>query len=440
MPTSQADRPSDDTRTDPSEPTGIYGFCKRLGPGLVTGASDDDPSGIATYSQAGAQFQFGLLWAIPFSLPLMAAVQEISARIGRVTGRGIAGNVRKYYSGWLLYPVVFLLLVTNTINLGADIGAMGAALKLVVGGPAHLYSVAFAVLCVVLQVFLAYKRLAGILKWMALVLLAYIATGFIVHIPWGTAIFHTFVPHVQWSGAYFAAFVAVLGTTISPYLFFWQASMETEEIREKAEDQPLKFSATPREARFQFMRIRWDTWAGMTVSNLVAYFIILTAAATLHGHVNDITSSEQAAAALRPVAGRAASLVFALGIIGTGLLAVPVLAGSAAYAVGEAMKWPTGLNQTCSKAAGFYGVLAAATILGLAINFTPIDPIKALFWSAVLNGIVAVPILIVMMLMLSSRKVMGKYARISPGLKFMGWLTTAVMAATAAGMFITWRS
>lgn len=425
----------------PRRPSRIRRWIARLGPGIITGASDDDPSGIATYSQAGAQFGFSLLWTQLFSLPLMAAVQEISARVGRVTGRGIAANIRKHYSPWVLYPIVFLLVAANTLNLGADIGAMGSAVNLLVGGPSLVYASAFAVLCVVLEVWLRYRDYCHYLKWLTLVLLAYVAAAFMSHVQWRSAAAATFIPHVSLNGHYIAMFIAVIGTTISPYLFFWQASMETENIRTSASEEPLKKEVheKPRRTRFHFRRIRWDTYVGMTAANVVSYCILLTAAAALHAHgVTDITSSRQAAEALAPVAGRFAMVIFATGIVGTGLLAVPVLAGSAAYAVGDALKWPTGLDRKAYEAKGFYGVLAAATIVGLVINFTGLDPIRALVWSAVINGIVSVPVMVVMMHMAGSKKVMGPFSRVSKPLRLCGWIATIVMAAAAVGLFATW--
>jgi NRAMP (natural resistance-associated macrophage protein)-like metal ion transporter len=411
---------------------------------LITGASDDDPSGIATYSQAGAQYGYGLLWTMLFSFPLMAAIQEISARIGRITGRGIAGNIRRNYSAWLLYPVIFLLVVANTINLGADSGAMGDALSLLVGGPALLYSAGFALLCVALEVFVCYANYSKYLKWLTLVLFSYVATVFMVHVPWGEALKRTVIPTFLGTGDYWATFIGVLGTTISPYLFFWQASMESEDIKAAPDEHALRNA--PDQARVQFGRIRFDTYVGMALSNAVAFFIILSAAVTLHAHgITDVQTSAQAAEALRPLAGRFTFVLFTLGIVGTGLLAVPVLGGSAAYAVGEALKWPTGLARKPLDAKGFYGVLAAATLLGLAINFpevqrfTHLSPIKALFWSAVINGVVAVPIMILMMCMCHNKRIMGPYTRISKPLRAMGWLATIAMLLAAFGMFMTWK-
>jgi NRAMP (natural resistance-associated macrophage protein)-like metal ion transporter len=414
---------------------------KRLGPGLITGASDDDPSGIATYSAAGASLGLGLLWTQLFSLPLMAAVQETSARVGRITGRGIAANIQRHYPGWVLYPIIFLVVVANTLNLGADIGAMGAAVNLLVGGPVVVYSVAFAVLCVVLEVWMCYSKYCGYLKWLTLVLLAYVASAILSHVNMRDALHATFIPPIALNAHYIAMFIAVIGTTISPYLFFWQASMETETIRTTTSEEPLKdeLREKPKRTRMQLGRIRWDTYTGMTIANFVSYCIILTAAATLHAHgVTDVETSRQAAEALRPFAGRFAMIIFAAGIIGTGLLAVPVLGGSAAYAVGEALKWPTGLDRKPFEAKGFYGVLIAATLVGLAINFTKIDPIKALVWSALINGIVSVPVMFVLMHMAGSKRVMGPFSRVSKTLRLLGWVATAVMAAATIGLFVTW--
>jgi NRAMP (natural resistance-associated macrophage protein)-like metal ion transporter len=415
----------------PKPPTSLL---RMLGPGLITGASDDDPSGIGTYSQVGAQFGYGMSWTMLFSFPLMAAVQEISARIGRVTGRGIAGNIRRHYPAWLLNAVVALLLVANVINLGADLGAMADALALVIGGPRLLYVVAFGTVCVLLEIFLEYDRYVGILKWTTLSLFAYVGTAFIVAVPWGEVLMQIVVPRIALEGGYVTAFVAVMGTTISPYLFFWQSSEEAEDERSNPNTHPL--IVTPREAPQEFHRIRLDTYVGMAFSNLIALFIIVTTATTLHGAgITEIASSAQAAEALRPLAGPFAFALFALGIIGTGLLAVPVLAGSAAYAVGEARKWPTGLARKPREARAFYTTIAIATGVGVAMNFTPIDPIKVLFWSAVINGVVAVPVMAVMMLMARQRRVMGRFA-ISLPLTAIGWLATLVMAVTAIAMVV----
>jgi NRAMP (natural resistance-associated macrophage protein)-like metal ion transporter len=408
-----------------------------LGPGLITGASDDDPSGIATYSQAGAQFGFGLIWTLLLTYPLMCAIQMISADIGRVTGEGIAANMRRYYPAPLLYVLVGLLVLANVINIGADLGAMGAALGLILPGPQWLYVAAFALLIVLLEVFMRYANYASVLRWLTLSLFAYVATVFVVGVPWGTVAFHLVVPHVEWTAAYFTVVVAVFGTTISPYLFFWQASEEVEDEKEDPAAEPLL--QAPAQAPRQLKRIRLDTIVGMGASNLVALFIVLTTAATLNAHgVTNIETSADAAKALRPIAGDFAFAVFALGIVGTGLLAVPVLAGSAAYALGETLGWRIGLDERPGRAPAFYWAIVAATFIGAALNFSPLDPIKALFWSAVVNGVAAVPIMAMIMHMASRRTVMGEFA-LQPGLKALGWIATAVMAAAAVGMFATWN-
>jgi NRAMP (natural resistance-associated macrophage protein)-like metal ion transporter len=406
-----------------------------LGPGVITGASDDDPSGIATYSQTGAQFGFNMGWAMLFSWPLMCAIQEISARIGRVTGRGIAGNLKLHYPRPVLAVLVGLLLIANTINLGADLGAMAAGLKLVIGGQQLFYVAAFAVISAVLEIFVRYSRYVSVLKWLTLALFAYVGVAFVVHIPWGTVAFRMVAPHIEWTSEYITVLVAIFGTTISPYLFFWQAEEEVEETKERDGAKPL--SRAPRQAEPEFARIRLDTYIGMAISNIVALFIIITCAATLNAHgITNIQTSAQAAEALRPIAGPAAFAIFALGIVGTGLLAVPVLAGSAAYAVGEAFGWHVGLARKFSRAHAFYGTIVVATLVGAFLNFTPIDPIKALFWTAVINGVIAVPMLAAVMLVASKEQAMGRFA-ISGRLRAMGWLTTAVMAACVAGMVAT---
>jgi NRAMP (natural resistance-associated macrophage protein)-like metal ion transporter len=412
-----------------SKPTN--GFFKQLGPGLVTGAADDDPSGIGTYSQVGAQFGFGLLWSILLSLPLMCAVQEISARVGRVTGKGLAENM-SVYPRWLVGVLIGLLLIANTINIGADIAAMGAAVKLIIGGSGQLYACLLAVGCIALEVFVHYDSYARWLKWLTISIFAYVATAFAIHIPWPAAIAATVAPHFVWSGDYLIAVTAVLGTTISPYLFFWQASHEVQEIKSVAKDKALKHA--PEQATKQLARIRTDTYVGMFVSSLVAYFIILTCAVTLHDHgVTDITSAAQAAEALRPIAGRFAFALFACGIVGTGLLAIPVLAGSAAYGLSGVLKWRSGLEHKARDAKGFYGTIVASTLLGLSLNFFPIDPVKALFWSAVINGIAAVPILGLLMLVANNAQVMGKRFVIPRPLRIAGWLTIVVMGFAAIG-------
>jgi NRAMP (natural resistance-associated macrophage protein)-like metal ion transporter len=406
-----------------------------LGPGLITGASDDDPSGIATYSQAGAQFGYALGWTLLFSYPLMCAIQQISAQVGRVTGRGIAGNLRRFMPRWLLYSIVSLLLIANVINLGADLGAMAAAVRLLISVPMSLGVAGFGILTIFLEIFVQYSRYVSILKWLTISLFAYVATVFIVGVPWPHALMQIVWPHLQFSGAYLTVVVAVLGTTISPYLFFWQAGEEVETEKEDSVAQPLK--QAPEQAPAELQRIRWDTYLGMGLSNVVALTIVITTAATLNAHgQTNIETSSQAAQALRPIAGQFAFIVFALGIIGTGLLTVPVLAGSAAYALGEAFEWPVGLAFKANRAKAFYGTISVAVILGALLNFSPLDPIKALFWSAVINGVVAVPAMAIIMVLASHRAVMGEFL-LRPLLKIVGWIATIVMFLAAIGMFAT---
>lgn len=412
------------------------GLLGLLGPGLITGASDDDPSGIATYSQAGAQFGYAMCWVLLFCYPLMAAIQEISARIGRVTGRGIAGNIREHYPPWLLQGMVVLLLGANIANLGADLGAMADALYLLVGGPVHLYVVLFAVSCTLLEVFSSYARYIRILKWICLTLLAYVATALVVGVPWGEVALATFVPHLSLDPDYVTTIVAVLGTTITPYCFFWQSSQEAEDLRVDPSSGTLL--ERPAEARAAIGRMRVDTYVGMGYSNLVSFFIVVTSAATLHAHgITDIQTSAQAAEALRPIAGPFTFFLFALGIIGIGMLAIPVLAGSCAYVVGEALRWPTGLGRRPRDAKAFYATLAVATLIGIFINFVGIDPIRALFWAAVLNGVVAVPLMAVIMRMAMAPRVMGRFTLPRP-LWAMGWLSTLTMAVAVVTMFAMW--
>ena len=422
-------------RRAPARPSG-KGLLGRFGPGLITGASDDDPSGIATYSQAGAQFGYAMCWVMLFCFPLMAAIQEISARMGRVTGCGIAGNIRAHYPPWLLRAIVALLLVANIINIGADLGAMAAALQLLIGGPAGLYVIGFAVGCVWLEVFSKYERYVSMLKWTSFVLLAYVGVALVVDVPWGTVLYRTLVPSFSLHADYIVTVVAVLGTTISPYCFFWQSSQEAQEERTDPAAHPLVDA--PSEAVGAFSRIRLDTYVGMAYSNIISLFIIVGTAATLNAHgITDIQTSAQAAEALRPIAGVFTFALFAVGIIGIGLLAVPVLAGSGAYALGEALGWTTGLDRQPRDAKAFYATIAVSTLIGVLINFVDIDPIKALFWSAVINGVVAVPLMVVIMLLAMRGDVMGRFVLPRP-LWAMGWLCTATMAVAVAIMFATW--
>jgi NRAMP (natural resistance-associated macrophage protein)-like metal ion transporter len=406
-----------------------------LGPGLITGAADDDPSGIATYSQAGARFGYGTLWTVLFTFPLMVGIQVVSARIGRVTGHGLAANIRAHYPPALLHTIVGLLLVANTINIAADIGAMGAALTLLVGGPAHVYAVLFGVVSLLLQIFVPFPRYAPVLKFLTLSLFAYVATVFTVHVSWADVLVKSIEPTFSLGSDYVVVVVAVFGTTISPYLFFWQASQEVEDQRAASGEQPL--IEAPHQARAHLRRIKIDTYFGMAFSNVVAFFIMLTAAVTLNANgVTDIQTSAQAAEALRPLAGDFAFFLFAAGIVGTGLLAVPILSGSAAYAVAEAFAWPIGLGRTVTTAKGFYAIVTIATLLGVSLNFSAVDPIKALFWSAVINGVIAVPIMAIMMLMANRRDVMGPFV-VTQRLKALGWIATAVMGVSVIAMFAT---
>jgi NRAMP (natural resistance-associated macrophage protein)-like metal ion transporter len=421
----------------PSKSEGQDGFLQRLGPGLITGASDDDPSGIGTYSQAGAQLGFDIGWTMLITYPLMAAIQEISGRIGRVTGHGIAGNVCRNYPAPVIWLLILLLFVANTINVAADLGAMGDALKLLIGGPGPLYVVVFGTVSVLAQIFFRYERYVAILKWLTLVLFAYVIALFMVKVPWNEALAGLLIPKIQWNGAFLTTLVAILGTTISPYLFIWQSSQEAEEQRIDRDKKPLK--KEPGKEREEVRRIRIDTLVGLGVSNLIAIAIIMTTAATLHssGKTN-IESSSQAAEALKPVAGAFAELIFALGIIGTGLLAIPVLAGATAYAIGEGRKWPVGLSRKPKAAAAFYGVLALSVALGVALNFTAIDPIKALYWSAVINGALAAPVMIIMMLLVRRKSVMGDLVVKGP-VYWLGWISTAAMGLCIVGMAASMR-
>lgn len=409
---------------------------KQLGPGLITGAADDDPSGIATYSQAGAQFGYNLLWTVVLTFPLMVGIQTVSARIGRVTGQGLAANMRKIFPRWVCLTIVLLLLIANTINIAADIAAMGEALRLVIGGGQHGHAVIFGLTSLLLQVFIPYQKYIKVLKWLTLSLLAYAAVVMMIHIPWGEVIMHTLLPHITISAEYATIVVALFGTTISPYLFFWQASQEVEDMRNNKQASPLL--AMTKNARKQLHRIKIDTYIGMGFSNLVAFFIILSTAATLHvAGITNIETSAQAAEALRPIAGNVTFLIFSLGIIGTGMLAVPVLAGSAAYAAAECFDWRKGLDKKLIEAKEFYAIIIVATIAGLLLDFTAIDPIKALFWSAVINGVIAVPIMAIMMIMAVRPDIMGAFV-IKKKLKLLGWAATALMLATVITMIVFW--
>jgi len=423
---------SPETDKSSSSPSNLL---KRLNAGLITGAADDDPSGIATYSQVGAKFGYATLWTLCLTMPLMIAVQLVAARIGRVSGLDLFDNLQRHYPRWLVYGLAALMIVANVINLGADVGAMGAALKLLIGGPAIAYAVACAVLSMLLQVFLPFSKYSPYLKVLAVSLFAYVATVFVVKVSWSEVLNGTFIPQIRWTADYAMAVVAVLGTTISPYLFCWQTAQEVEETRASDEREPLKHE--PKQGGDAIKRIQFDTVVGMVFSNIVAFFIILTAAVTLHTHGKlEIQSSADAAEALRPIAGRFAFWLFAAGIIGTGLLAVPVLAGSTAYAVAGVLRQPYGLERSPKKAKTFYGVLIVAMLLGAALNMTPIDPIKALYWSAVINGVVAVPVMALMLLLSNNKDAMGEF-RVRGWTRWLGWLATAVMGGAAIVMFAT---
>jgi NRAMP (natural resistance-associated macrophage protein)-like metal ion transporter len=410
---------------------------EQLGPGFVTGAADDDPSGIATYSQAGARFGYGLLWTMLLTYPLLSAVQLVSAHIGRVSGGGLAKNLEDALPRWLVTGLVALLFLANTINIGADLAAMGTSGQLVIGGGGHVFVIAFALLSLLLQLFIPYRQYAKVLKWLTLTLFTYVAVALVVKVDWSAALTGLVVPHLHGRSAA-VTIVAIFGTTISPYCFFWQTAQEAEKVAVDPDAKPLK--KAPTQAPRQFRRMRLDTLTGMAFSNLIAMAIIVATAATLNAHgVRTIDSAAEAAEALRPIAGRFAFLLFALGIVGTGLLAVPVLAGSAAYAIGESRGWKSGLEHQPWEAVGFYSVIAIAMALGIAIDWSPIDPIKALFWSAVINGVVTVPISAAMMVVVSRPRAMGRFTANKP-LLICGWAATLVMGAASIVMFVTWGS
>lgn len=403
-----------------------------LGPGLVTGAADDDPSGIATYSQAGAQFGYGLLWTVFLTTPFMIAIQLVSAQIGRVTGRGLAANVMELAPRWVVWILVFLLVAANTFNIAADIAAMGEALALVIGGLHHEHALIFAATSTLLQVFVPYRRYAPILKFLTLTLFAYVATALTVNIPWSAALLATIWPKPTIDANYLLMVVAVLGTTISPYLFFWQASQEVEEMNQGKIRRPLRELAHGGEVEID--RIRIDTIVGMVFSNAIAFFIILTTAAVLNaGGITNINSATEAAEALRPLAGDLTFVLFAIGIVGTGMLAIPVLAGSAAYGVAEALGWPATLEAKAPDAVGFYLIIAAATVIGFGLGFTGISAIHMLVWSAVLNGIVAVPIMGMMMVIVANSALMGRF-RAKPWLIGLGWIGTGLIGLAVAAL------
>lgn len=413
-------------------PSGATGLLQRLGPGLITGAADDDPSGIGTHSQVGAQFGYALAWTFVLTFPLLVAIQQVAAEIGRVTGGGIARNLRRHYPRPVLWAMVTILLVANIVNLGADLCAMGASLQLLAGGNAALYTSMFGAICIVLEVALSYARYASVLKWTTLSLFAYVAVVMVAPVPWRHALAALVVPDIRWTPAYATAVVAVFGTTISPYLFFWQAGQEIEE-QHRHHAKPL--CITPRQAGPELARIRIDTLTGMGFSTLVSLAIVYATAATLHVNgVTDIATSAQAAEALRPIAGSFASAMFALGIVGTGLLAVPILAGSAAYAVTEMVGVAGSLDAKPLDARLFYATIAVTTLVGSSLNSIGIDPVRALYWTAVLNGILAVPIMVMMMLIVRNPRAMGRLT-LGPGGTFLGWCATLAMLLATTVFF-----
>jgi len=406
-------------------------FFADLGPGLITGCADDDPSGISTYSVTGATFGYGLLWTALISFPMMVAVQTMCGRLGMVTGRGLSGVVRRRYSKWVLWGACLLLIVANVINIAADLGGMGDATQMLTGVSSLFWTPVYTAVIIGFLFWSSYRQIARIFKWITLVLLAYVATAFFAHVDWHQALLATLWPHLAWSREALAVLVGVLGTTISPYLFYWQASQEVEE--ERAQGTGHRKGASDEDLR----RLRVDVVTGMFASNFVMFFIILTTAATLHTHgVVKIDTAKQAAEALRPLAGNGAYLLFTLGLIGTGMLGVPVLAGSCAYAISEAAAWRASLERKPRSAKRFYGVLAAAMTIGLAINYVGLDAVKMLFWSAVVNGVLAPPLILLVLLLTSDAKVMGD--RVSSMIeRTLGWMTFAIMAAAALGLIFT---
>lgn len=405
-----------------------------VGPGLITGVADDDPSGIATYSQAGAQFGLNMLWTMPLAFPLMAAIQSMCARIGRVTGKGLAANIKEAFPPYILQGAIVLLVVANTLNIAADIAAMGEVTELVTGWDRHLMTVVLAIGTLLMQVFIPYHTYVKYLKWLTMSLLAYAAVLFTVRVPWGEVALRTVWPKIRLDASTATMVTGVFGTTISPYLFFWQASEETEDMLANHNEAPLVSDAhdAPKELR----RIKWDTWSGMFYSDISSYFIILATAMTLNvAGITDIQTAAQAASALKPLAGEFAFALFAMGILGVGLIGVPVLAGSAAYAMAEAMGWKWGLERKARDARGFYGVIAVSVLAGLLLEYTPINPMKALFWSAVINGVVAVPLMIVVILLATRKSVMGAYV-VPRTLVVFGSIATAVMGFAAVMMFV----
>jgi NRAMP (natural resistance-associated macrophage protein)-like metal ion transporter len=422
------------TRRSPNQPrTPVRDFFAELGPGLITGAADDDPSGIATYSVTGAQFGYGLLWTALFSFPLMVSVQLMCSRLAMVTGRGLAAVVRRRYPRWVLWSACLLLVVANTINIGADLGGMAEATQMLTGINSLIWFPFYTAVMILLLFYSSYRTIARIFKWLTLVLFAYVITAFVAKPDWGQVLHATFIPDIQWSGAYLSVLVGILGTTISPYLFFWQAAEEVEEERAMGRvTVAQRKGATDKELR----KARNDIVTGMFFSNFVMFFIILTTAATLHSHgITHIATARDAAEALRPLAGKGAYLLFTLGLMGTGMLGVPVLAGSSAYAVSEAMAWKASLESKPRLAPKFYSVVALAMLVGLALDYLGVDAVKMLFWSAVANGVLAPPLIVLVVLLTSDPSVMGE--RVNPRwLRWMGWIAATVMSGAAVAMFV----
>lgn len=415
-------------------PGALRTFLAKLGPGLVTGAADDDPSGIGTYSIAGARYGYAPLWIAWFTFPLMAATQLMCARLGMVSGRGLGALLRRQYGNWILWPACFLLAVANIVNIAADLGAMAATTSMLTTIPHGFLVVFYAVLLVAAMVWSSYRRIAATLKYMTAVLFAYVIAGWLAHPDWGQVLRATIVPHIEWSTSYLSTFVAILGTTISPYLFFWQATQEVEEDRDHGRvTLAQRQGATEQEKSDSTV----DVMTGMLFSNIIMYFIVLTAAATLHAHgQTHISTTQQAAEALRPFAGRATYLLFTLGIVGTGMLSVPVLAGSTAYAICEGAKWRNSLKYPPRSAPRFYGVLAIVLLLGMALNYVGFGVVDMLFWSAVINGVLAPPLIVLVVHLSSKREVMGRHV-CSPLLRGLGWITAAVMTFAAVAMFVS---
>ena len=406
---------------------------RKLGPGLITGAADDDPSGIATYTQGGAQFGYNIAWTVLFTYPLMVGIQLASARIGRVTGKGLTENFARFCPSWIVSSLVSLLVAANVINLGADLNAMGDAAAMISGLGAHWWAIGFGLLSVLLQIFVPYARYVNVLKWLTLSLLAYVGVAFTAHVDWHAALRGALYPHMTWSKGFVTTVVAILGTTISPYLFFWQAAQEVEEIHRVPDDHPLRIA--PDQSRAQFGRMKIDTYVGMGFSNLIAFFMMIAAAATLHQQgIVDIETTSQAAMALKPIAGEAAFALFAAGVLGTGLLALPVLAGSAADAVASLFHMHKGLDRPLASAKAFYAVLFTAMTIGVVISVLGINPVKALYWCAVINAVISVPIMVAVMLAASSKKIMGAFV-LPAKWRLMGWLATLVMGLATFAMF-----